>query len=109
MRQNLRALRGAAPLKLENCQTGYILFRVRIEVPQPFADALGYVGEGGREAALIDLVLSAYAQGRVSAGRSCELLAMSRSEFERLLVERALHLPYDESELARDLAWARSH
>jgi hypothetical protein len=95
-------------LKLENCQTGYSLKLVKIEVPQSFADALGYLGEGAGEAAVIDLVLSAYAQRRVSAGRACELLTMSRSEFERLLVERALHLPYDEAELARDLVWARS-
>lgn len=95
-------------MKLENSGNDRILIVVKIDLPQQFADSLGYVGEGAGEAAVIDLVLSAYAQGRVSAGRSCELLKMTRGEFERLLGERSLHLPYDEAELARDLAWARS-
>lgn len=78
-----------------------------VSVPDDLAEVLGYQGEDAGKAIQTDLILAAYAQGRVSGGKAAELLGLKRMDFEKLLGERGICRPYDIAELERDLAWAR--
>jgi predicted HTH domain antitoxin len=78
-----------------------------ISVPEDLAEALGYQGEDAGKSIQTDLILSAYAQGRVSGGKAAELLGLKRMEFEKLIGERGICRPYDIAELERDIAWAK--
>lgn len=78
---------------------------MKLELSKELAESLGYGEAGGEDAARVDLVLSAYAQGRLSAGRASELLEMTRREFETFCFERKLAQPFDEAELDREMRW----
>ncbi len=80
-----------------------------ISVPDDFVQVLGYEGLDAGKSIQTDLILSAYAQGRVSGGKAAELLGLKRMDFERLLGERGICRPYDMAELTRDIEWARGH
>lgn len=79
---------------------------LKIPVSDEFPEVLGYCGGDAPRAMQLDLVLSAYVQGRVSAGKSAELLSLKRVEFDMLLREKQLYAPFSPEELERDIAWA---
>ena len=70
-----------------------------LEIPQEILDSARLTVEEAR----IELAISLYAQGRLSAGKARELAGLSLWEFRQLLAVRRISPHYDEDDLREDL------
>lgn len=67
-----------------------------IEIP----DDLGVTEEQAR----LDFAVGLYSSRTVSLARAARLAGLSRLEFQRILAERGIPLPYDSEDLDEDIA-----
>ena len=75
--------------------------------PDSVADALRLALPDAEAEVLRELALALYTRGILGFGKARELCGLTRWQFEELLGRRKVVRPYDEDDLAVDLAYAR--
>jgi predicted HTH domain antitoxin len=75
-----------------------------VKLPEPTVAEVWGSAENVRRDILERVVLSLFAEGRLSAGKAAELLGLPYRDFMQLLVQRKIPWPYDLEDLKDDLA-----
>ncbi len=78
---------------------------MKIVVEDHLLDGLGITPE----AAVVDLAVGVYSEGRATLGRAARIAGMSPSVFMRELGARRITMHYDVAELEKDLCVVREH
>ena len=78
-----------------------------VELPDSVAEALRLAPPDAEAEARKELALALYARGILGFGKARELCGLTKWQFEELLGRRKVMRPYDEDDLAVDLAYAR--
>jgi predicted HTH domain antitoxin len=78
-----------------------------VRPPDSVADALRLALPDAEAEVLRELALALYTRGILGFGKARELCGLTRWQFEELLGRRKVVRPYDEDDLAVDLAYAR--
>ena len=55
----------------------------------------------------LELAIALYRQGQLPTGRAAEIAGLSQWEFEDILRQREVPMPYSLADLEHDLAYAR--
>jgi predicted HTH domain antitoxin len=76
-----------------------------LEIPESVVEALNLPTEELRAELRIDLAVALYARGALPIGKAMDLAGLVRRDFERVLKEREVRRPFDETEIQRELAW----
>jgi len=80
---------------------------VTLEIPDDFAQRLR-TEPGAAEAQLhLELAIALYRQGQLPPGRAAEIAGRNQREFEEILRQRQVPMPYSLSDLEHDVAYAR--
>ena len=74
-----------------------------IEIPDSALAGMHLPPEELRVELKRDLAVVLYARGALPIGKAMEFVGLNRRDFERLLKERQVRRPFDETELAREL------
>lgn len=77
---------------------------VTVTLPEPTVAEVWGSPENARLDILKRVILSLFADGKLSAGKSAELLGLPYHDFMQLLVQRKTSWPYDLEDLNDDLA-----
>jgi predicted HTH domain antitoxin len=81
---------------------------ITLDIPNNIHEAL-HVTQAETEPRLkLELAVALYAQNALGLGKAAELAGLSRSELNDILAVRAIPMHYGQTELAEDLAYARS-
>ena len=78
-----------------------------VELPDFVAEALRLAPLDAEAEVRKELALALYARGILGFGKARELCGLTKWQFEELLGRRKVIRPYDEDDLAVDLAYAR--
>lgn len=79
---------------------------ITLDVPEDFAQRL-LTQRNEAEAQLhLELAIALYRNGQMPLGRAAELAGTSQCEFEHVLCQRQIPMPYTEIDLEHDLAYA---
>jgi predicted HTH domain antitoxin len=78
-----------------------------VELPDSVAEALRLAPPDAEAEVRKELALALYARGILGFGKARELCGLTKWQFEELLGRRKVIRPYDEDDLAVDLAYAR--
>jgi predicted HTH domain antitoxin len=78
-----------------------------VELPDSVAEALRLPPADAEAEVRKELALALYARGILGFGKARELCGLTKWQFEELLGRRKVIRPYDEDDLAVDLAYAR--
>jgi predicted HTH domain antitoxin len=78
-----------------------------VELPDSVAEALRLAPADAEAEVRKELALALYARGILGFGKARELCGLTKWQFEELLGRRKVIRPYDEDDLAVDLAYAR--
>jgi predicted HTH domain antitoxin len=78
-----------------------------VELPDSVAEALRLAPPDAEAEVRKELALALYARGILGFGKARELCGLTKWQFEELLGRRKVVRPYDEDDLAVDLAYAR--
>jgi predicted HTH domain antitoxin len=78
-----------------------------VELPDSVAEALRLAPPDAEAEVRKELALALYARGILGFGKARELCGLTKWQFEELLGSRKVVRPYDEDDLAADLAYAR--
>ena len=78
-----------------------------VELPDSVAEALRLAPPDAEAEVRKELALALYARGILGFGKARELCELTKWQFEELLGRRKVVRPYDEHDLAGDLAYAR--
>jgi predicted HTH domain antitoxin len=81
--------------------------RFTVELPDSVAEALRLAPPDAEAEVRKELALALYARGILGFGKARELCGLTKWQFEELLGRRKVVRPYDEDDLAVDLAYAR--
>ena len=76
---------------------------VKIQLPKDIVKAVVTPDTQLETALWQRLVFDLYREDRISFGKACELLGITKWEFADLLKEKDVPLPYDEDDLEEDL------
>lgn len=77
---------------------------VILELPPDIGERLLADRGAAEPEVLRELALALYREGHLPPGRAAELAGLGRWEFERLLTERSVPLPYTAAMIAEDFA-----
>lgn len=80
---------------------------ITLEIPASVADAIRLPRPRLRRELLAELAVALYADEALAFGKARELSGLSHREFAQLLGGRGIPSHYDDTELARDTAYAR--
>lgn len=75
-----------------------------VKLPEPTVSQVWGTQEVAQRDILERVVLSLFAEGKLSAGKSAELLGLPYRSFMQLLAQRKIPWPYDLADLKDDLA-----
>ena len=78
-----------------------------VELPDSVAEALRLAPPDAEAEVRKELALALYARGILGFGKARELCGLTKWQFEELLGRRKIIRPYDEDDLAVDLAYTR--
>jgi predicted HTH domain antitoxin len=78
-----------------------------VELPDSVAEALRLAPPDAEAEVRKELALALYARGILGFGKARELCGLTKWQFEELLGRRKVVRPYDEDDLATDVAYAR--
>jgi len=81
--------------------------RFFVELPDTVAEALRLAPPDAEAEVRKELALALYARGILGFGKARELCGLTKWQFEEFLSRRKVIRPYDEDDLAVDLAYAR--
>ena len=76
---------------------------IKLQLPKEIVKAVEAPDNQLETALWQKIVLELYREERVSFGKACELLGMTKWDFTDLLREKDVPLPYDEDDLEDDL------
>ena len=79
---------------------------VTLEIPDDFAQQLQVEREKAEARLHLELAVALYREGKLPAGRAAEIADMTRWQFEDLLRQRQVPIPYTVADLEHDLAYA---
>jgi predicted HTH domain antitoxin len=78
-----------------------------VELPDSVAEALRLAPPDAEAEVRKELAVALYARDILGFGKARELCGLTKWQFEELLGRRQIVRPYDEDDLAADLAYAR--
>lgn len=78
-----------------------------LEIPDEVVEGMRLPASEAQAEVKKEVALALYARGLLSLGKAVELADLTRDDFESVLSHRLIERPYDATELARDLAWAK--
>ena len=79
---------------------------VTLEVPDDFAQQLQTQPKLAEAQLHLELAVALYRDGKLPPGRAAEIAGLSRWEFEDVLRQRQVPMPYSLTDLEHDLAYA---
>lgn len=82
--------------------------RITVQIPDEVMQAKRLSASAVRLEVRKEVALALYVRGLFSVGKAAEFAEMTRQDFEGVLASRKIERPYDDEELNRDLAWAKS-
>jgi predicted HTH domain antitoxin len=77
---------------------------VTLDIPDSVLSALESKSQNLSDELRLDLAVAWYARGALPIGKAMELARLDRRDFERLLKERQVRRPFDDTELQRELS-----
>jgi predicted HTH domain antitoxin len=79
---------------------------VTLEIPEDFAQRLQANREQAEAQLRLELAIALYREGRLPPGRGAEIAGLSRWQFDEVLRQRQVPMPYTVADLEHDLAYA---
>src|SRR2546426_9898514 len=79
---------------------------VTLEIPDDFAQPLQTERAQAEAQLHLELAIALYREGKLPPGRAAEIAGLSRWEFEDILRQRQVAMPYTVADLEHDLAYA---
>jgi predicted HTH domain antitoxin len=79
-----------------------------LEIPAEVARAIRLPPQETPQRLRLELAVALYAQALLSVGKAAELAGIDRIRFDEELFRRHVPMQYDASDLAQDVAYARS-
>ena len=79
-----------------------------LEIPSDCVAELAPSAEATRRRLLLELAIALYREGDLAPGRAATLAGMERHEFEEVLRQRKVPIPYTMEMLEEDFRYARS-
>lgn len=79
---------------------------VTLEIPDDFAHQLQAERDKAEARLHLELAVALYREGKLPAGRAAEIAGMTRWQFEDLLRQRQVPIPYTVADLEHDVAYA---
>ena len=79
---------------------------VTLEISDDFARQLEAEPKAAEAQLHLELAIALYRQGQLPPGRAAEIAGMSRWEFEDVLRQRQIPMPYSRTDLEHDIAYA---
>jgi len=78
-----------------------------LDIPEDFAQRLQTEREQAEARLHLELAVALYREGKLPLRRAAEVAGLSDAQFEAVLSERQVPMPYTLSDLEHDLAYAR--
>jgi predicted HTH domain antitoxin len=79
---------------------------VTLEIPDDFAHRLQCEPRAAEAQLRLELAIALYRQGQLPAGRAAEVACITASQFEGILRDRRIPMPYSLNDLDHDIAYA---
>ena len=79
---------------------------VTLEIPDNFGQQLLKHPEAAEAQLHLEAAVALYRQGELPVGRAAAFAGVSQPEFEKVLRERQVPMPYSTADLAHDIAYA---
>lgn len=79
---------------------------VTLEIPDDFVRRLQTEPKVAEAQLRLELAIALYREGQLPSGRAAQIAGMSRWEFEDVLRQRQVPMPYSLSDLEHDIAYA---
>ena len=79
---------------------------VTLEIPDDFAQRLHSQPKAAEAELHLELAIALYREGQLPSGRAAEIAGMTRWEFEEVLRQRQVPMPYSLADLEHDIAYA---
>jgi predicted HTH domain antitoxin len=77
-----------------------------LEMPDDFALRLETEPEAAEARLHVELAIALYREGKLPSGRAAEIARMNRWDFEEILRQRRIPMPYSLADLEHDIAYA---
>lgn len=81
---------------------------VTLDIPEDFARQMVADREQAEKRLHLELAVALYREGQLGPGLGAEVAGLRRLEFEEILRQRQVPMPYTRADFAHDLAYARS-
>ena len=79
-----------------------------LEIPPDCVATLGQTEEAAKGRLLLELAIALYREGELPPGRAAKLAGLERHQFEEVLRQRKVPIPYTMEMLEEDFRYARS-
>ncbi len=79
---------------------------VTLEISDDLVESMRSHPHAARVRLQLELAIALYREGRFPVGRAAELAGLEQSEFEAVLRQRSIPIPYSLSDLEHDFAYA---